>query len=363
MNVLHIISTLEIGGVELQLLEVLKRLDRSRFNSIVCCLNRGGALTDDFLKLGIEVIVLRRRFRFDPLLIKQIIRVVKEKRIDIVHTYMFTANSWGTLSSRIAGVPVIINSVRDIEVWKKRHHRFIDRMLFPSVDVIITNSDATRDFMINNGRLDREKFVTVYNGIDVSKFTPCTSGLDNESPTIGTVARLDEPKKGLIFLIGAMEIIIREMPHCQLVIAGDGPSRGDLEEIVRVRGLKENVKFLGFRRDIPKLLAGMDVFVLPSLWEGLGNAVLEAMAMGKPVVAANVGGIPEVVINEKTGFLVSAGNSAALADAIIKLLKSPEIRAEIGKAGRNRVEENFRIEKTVEKLQSIYNELIRRKLK
>ncbi len=361
-KIIHIISTLEIGGAELQLLDVLKKLDKSRYEVSVCCLTRGGPLVDDFCKLGIEVIILKRRFRFDFSLIKQIIRVVKEKKIDIVHTHMFTANSWGTLASRIARVPIIINSVHDIEAWKCWHHRFIDRMLFSYVDTVITNSDATRGFMVKNGKLNGNKFVTVYNGIDILKFSPHLSHVNSDFPTIGTVARLDEPKKGLKYLIMAMEIIKNEIPNCQLIIIGDGHSRGSLESLVNEKKLERNVRFFGYRKDIPELLAEIDVFIVPSLWEGLGDVILEAMAMEKPVVATNVGGIPEMVSHGKTGFLVPAKDSPALAAMILKLLKSPEMRREMAKTGRKRVEDNFSIEKTVEKIQAIYDELIKRKL-
>ena len=362
MNILHIISTLEIGGVELQLLEILKRLDSSKYNSTVCCLTRSGPLLDEFLKLRIDIKVLKRRFRFDPSLICQIIRLLKEKKIDIVHTYMFTGNSWGTLASRIASVPVIINSVWDIEIWKRCYYRWIDRILFPFVDAVITNSDASMDFIIKKSRLEVKKFVTIYSGVDISKFSPSPLNETNHKhPTIGTVARLDEPKKGLIYLIEAISLIKKDIPHCQLILAGDGPSRNILENMVRNKKLNENVKFLGFRRDIQNVLSQIDVFALPSLWEGLGNVLLEAMAMEKAVVATMTGGIPEIVIDGETGFLVSPGDSSALANAIVKLLKCYETRIQMGKAGRKRVKENFTIEKTVERLEKIYDELIKRK--
>ena len=164
-------------------------------------------------------------------------------------------------------------------------------------------------------------------------------------------------------MISAMAIIKKEVPNCRLIIIGDGSSRTDLENLVVEKNLEKNVKFLGFRRDIPGLLMEMNVFVLPSLWEGLGNVILEAMAAQRPVVATKVGGIPEMVNHNETGFLVPPGDSKMLAAEILKLLKDSQMRINMGKAGRERVEEKFSIDNTVNGLEAVYDELIKRKIK
>jgi glycosyltransferase involved in cell wall biosynthesis len=181
-------------------------------------------------------------------------------------------------------------------------------------------------------------------------------GLRNGGPIVGTVCRLVEPKKGLSVLLQAMAALTRvgDGPGCQLLVVGNGPARESLESLSQQLGLSPWVRFAGTRMDIPRILPLVDVFVLPSLYEGFGIAILEAMAAGKPVVATTVGGIPEFVVPGETGILVEPGNAAALAEAIRSLLGDPEQARQMGIRGRGRVLAGYQISSVIRRHEQVY---------
>jgi len=237
--------------------------------------------------------------------------------------------------------------------------------LFP--DKIITNSRAVGGIFSENGRKE-----TVYNGIDLSLFAPALGGekarsmlkIGKETRLIGTIGHL-APLKGFEELIEAIGKVINEGFDVKLAIVGEAiyPNsqsyKQDLLSLVHSKGLKDRIIFTGFRENIPELLASFDIFVLPSRMEGFGRVNLEAMAMGKPVISTNVGGIPEVVQDGVTGILVTPRNSKALAHAIIRLFNDSQLGKSMGNAGRRRVEEHFTLQAHVQRIEEIYLEILR----
>ena len=197
-------------------------------------------------------------------------------------------------------------------------------------------------------------------GVDVRRFaatdvaTRQELGLPEQGAVVGTVCRLVEPKKGLSVLLKAMATLTVQHPGCQLLIVGDGPARGSLESLSRELRLSDCTRFAGARRDIPRILPLVDLFVLPSLYEGFGIAILEAMAAAKPVVATAVGGIPEFVVPGETGLLVQPGNPAHLAQAIGSLLRDPERAVRMGARGRERVVAGFQVSTVVRRHEQVY---------
>jgi glycosyltransferase involved in cell wall biosynthesis len=223
---------------------------------------------------------------------------------------------------------------------------------------VLTNSNAVKAFLAGRIGLPSEKIDVVPNGLDLAEFdedaagTPEQPAPDGQALEIGAVARL-EPQKGLPYLLEAMAMLPRT-PRARLWIVGEGPDGPTLREQTSRLGLSDIVQWLGARRDVPALMARFDLLVLPSLWEGLPNAVLEAMAARRAVVATDVDGTPEAALHGETALLVPPRDPAALAEAMRRLLQDPDLRRRFGEAGRKRVEEHFRMELMVRRTQEAY---------
>jgi glycosyltransferase involved in cell wall biosynthesis len=210
--------------------------------------------------------------------------------------------------------------------------------------------------------------VTIHNGVDPDAFDSPPAdrselALRDDGAVIGTVCRLDEPKKGLTVLLHALSVLAKRngLPAWQCLVVGDGPARDRLRHLAGELGLSRQVVFAGMRRDAARVLPALDIFVCPSLYEGFGIAIVEAMAAGRPVVASSAGGISEIVVHGETGLLVPPGDAAALADAIAALLARPERARTMGLRGRERARERFAIEAAVRRHQHLYESLSARR--
>jgi glycosyltransferase involved in cell wall biosynthesis len=248
--------------------------------------------------------------------------------------------------------------------------RDIDRFLSFLPDKIICNSEAIRKRFYRKGKIE-DKIITIINGVDIDKFNPKISGreirkefaINEEEVVMGITSRIDPEKGHEYFLRGAAEVV-KNHPGVRFLIVGDAFSpehfwlREYLKKLTRTLRLEDEVIFAGFRKDMPQVLAGMDILVLASDAEPCGRVLFEAMACGKPLIATNTGGTPEIVIDRETGLLVPPRNSELLARALITLLNNNELRKEMGQKGRKRIEEHFTIEKHVEKTEAVYEELL-----
>ncbi|MFH1898234.1 MAG: GT4 family glycosyltransferase PelF [Candidatus Desantisbacteria bacterium] len=368
INVMQIVYSLEIGGRENVVVNLANGINTDIFNSSICCLKGGGALTT-MIREGVQL------FEADKsglLLLIYLISLLKKEKIDVVHTHNWGALCEGGVSAKLAGVPVIIHQehgtlVKMINVKKRRIlaqkfcFRFID-------DFLITVSDQLKESMSVSIGIDRRKIKRILNGVEINCFDSKINKeekkkelfINNSDIIIGTVGRI-APVKDQKTLIYAFAEVIKHIPDIKLVIVGDGESRIELEGIAANLKLSENIRFLGMRFDIPELLAIMDLFVLPSLHEGISITLLEAMASGLPVIATNVGGNPEVVLNGKTGVLVPPDNPEALAEEIIILLKNEQTRKNYGMSGRKIVQESFSLEKMINNHEELYISCLKKK--
>jgi glycosyltransferase involved in cell wall biosynthesis len=359
---------LTVGGTEGQLLELAARFDRRRFAVTVCALKGEGPLARVMRERGIRVHTLNGRGAWDLRVPVRLFRLLRRERPDVLHAFLGFANLAASLAGRPAGVPVIVWSYRDMEIWKTKAHWLVDRVFARWADAVTCCSDAVRQFTLAQlgGRADA--FTTIHNGIDPEAYErarPISRAeltLRDGGLVIGTVARLDEPKKGLAVLVQALAQLAgrSDVPAWQVVIVGDGPARAQLEAQVERTGLSGRVVFTGLRRDVASVLPVMDLFVCPSLYEGFGIAIVEAMAAGRPVVASNTGGISEIVADGDTGLLVPPGNPTALAEAIASLLSDPARARAMGARGRQRVRERFLVETAVQRHQKLYESLLAR---
>ena len=368
INVLHIISTLEIGGAEILLANLVSNLDSKNYASTVCCIARGGPLATELEKSGVKVVVLRQRNKFDPRVLLPLYRIMNEERIDIVHTHMFRANLWGRTAALLAGVPVIIASKHGFNLWKNFIHITVNRILAEFTDRIIVPSEFLRKVRIQREHIKPEDLVVIHNCIDLHTFDETIHphnrrqeyGIKENERVIGVVCRLHEVK-GIKYLIESLVELRNAIQNLKLLIVGDGPLKTNLINLAQKLGLGEQVIFAGYRRDIPEMLNTMDVFVLPSLREDFSLSIMEAMAMRKPVVATNVGAIPEVVVDGETAILVPPRDASALAKAISQILLDEQLAQKMGLAGRQRVKKQFSADAASARIQQLYSRLMRKK--
>ncbi len=354
-----------IGGGQISLLGLLKRLNRGKYHPVVVC-PAVGSLYDELKRIGVETHIVRMNtlrnlnFLLWVKTINRLVQLIKSKKIQIIHSNGSRATIFGGIAARLTKTPLI---------WHVRivnSDKLLDRLLarLASKIIVISKAVSRRFNWLKN---KEDKIVLVYNGIDLERFKPNVGirkvrgeiSLSSETPLVVTVGRLDW-YKGHKYLLEAAEKIVQTLPDARFLIVGDGGYRKRLENQVKQLNLDENVIFTGNRKDIPEILAGIDLFVLSSVSEGFGRAVAEAMACAKTVVATKAGGLSEVVEDGITGRLVSPKNSTALAEAIIELLKDKKKAENMGIAGRKRVEKLFSIERNVKSIEELYEKILTR---
>jgi glycosyltransferase involved in cell wall biosynthesis len=308
--------------------------------------------------------------RIDPILFAGMIRLCRSSSPQIVHTHLFKSDFHGRLAARIAGVPVIVSTLHSLDRWVRfrpsgwiygRTTRFADRL--------IAVSEEVRRFYADHTGTPDDKFVVIENGVDIQPFSGQESagsalrqelGLDRSVPVLGIIGRLTPPKDHATFLKAA-SLIQRKAPQARFLVVGDGPLRGELETQARELGLSEVLAFIGLRKDIPAVLAALDVLVFSSLWEGLPVALLEGMAAAKPVVATCVGSIPNVVLPNQTALLVPPSDADAMAQACLTLIADNKMRRTMGQLGLERVRDHYSLETMVDRTASLYAKLLREK--
>ena len=359
INVLELTTTLEVGGTERMLSYLVRGLDKEKFNVSIACLTHGGAVADELSADGFDVTALNMKGKLDFGVLARLYQLIKEKKVSILHTYLFHANFLGRIVGKLAGVPVIISSER-IMGLEGKHRMIANKLTSPLASALSCNAEAVKKFMVEEIGLPAAKITVIHNGVDTEKFGISIDknkvreklGISADEVTCITVARLDG-QKGIEILIDAA----KKNPKIKFLIAGDGPLREELENKSKSKG-SENILFLGLRRDIPELLQAADIFILPSHWEGFPNVVLEAMAASLPVIATNTSGTPEAVIDGETGMLVKPGDARQLAEAVKHMSSEPELMKEMGKRGRERAVKFFSLEEMIKKNEELYERLI-----
>lgn len=370
INILHVISKLPVGGVENQLLMVLKNYNREKFKPFVCSLSDKGEIGNEIENLGIKVFTLNKlSHTFNKSVIKDICKIIEDNEIKIVRTHQYHANLYGRIAAKICKVPCVVASVHNIYTRdKKIHRRIINSVLAKFTDKIVAVSEEVKKDILKYDRIPEDKIEVIYNGIDPDIFSnefdkeniKKSLGIDLKAPVIGTVGRLTM-QKGQIYLLEAISKIKDKFPHIKVLIVGDGPLMENLKNYTKSSGISENVIFTGSRRDVTALLSIMDIFVFPSLWEGLPNALIEAMAAGKAIIASDLKPIREVLDSKKTGILIPPTNSDAIAESIELLLKDRNLIDNMGQVAKNRAFSCFNIKTTVKIYEELFEKILRSK--
>jgi glycosyltransferase involved in cell wall biosynthesis len=366
LRVLTLVDTLRPGGAERLATTVARLLDRSRFEPIVCIsrpVEAPSPLIDDLQASGVPLLCLERRSRADLAAWRPLLELLRRERVEIVHSHMFGSNVWAAFMTAIAHVPVFVAHVHKWTYGDQPHRVLLDRELVARrADVVLTVSQADRRRMLERGGLPPAKVRVLVNGI--MPLAPSRAdvraelGIPADAEVVGTVAVLRREKAHEV-LFDAVQLLADEFPRLRVLIAGTGPEERRLRALVRAKGLDQRVLMLGFRRDVPDVLAALDVVLLPSDHEGSPLAVMEAMAAGKPIVATRVGGVPELIEDGTHGLLVPPRDPRALADALGRLLRDPRLREQLGRQARERQSRDFDIATTVRRLETLYEDLTR----
>jgi len=366
VRVVYMAHTFAVGGAEEMVLNLVQHLP-PRFQPVVCCIHDAGPIGEEIRKTGTPVSVLGltpglRR----PGDLNGIRRYLRNQRPAILHTFLLTASLYGRLAALLEHVPVVIGTEVNIYERKRWHHILAERLLMRGTDRVIASARSVREFYARQVHADPEKVDVIYNAVDWNALRPAEQpgtrermrtslGLSADMKVAGVIARLTE-QKGHRFLFEALAA--PPLADVHLLVVGDGELREALRVDAGRLGLASRVHFLGARRDLGELLAAVDVFVMPSLWEGLPLSLILAMGAALPVVATSVAGIPEVVVDGEAGWLVPPGDSAALVRALTDVFADPARAASIGRAACDWVRPRFGVEEYVNAVAGLYDRLL-----
>jgi len=361
-RVLLIIPTLDRSGAEKQLTLLAARLPRDRFEVHVCALTRGGPLGESLKQADVPVTVIGKKWKIDPAAYFRLKSFIRRLAPDIVHTWLFAANSYGRKAALAARVPKLIAAERCVDSWKAAHELAIDRYLARRTDRIVANSSAVREFYAQHG-VPESKFVVIPNAVEPAapNSLPRESllaelGIPAEAHVVAAVGRL-WPQKRVKDLIWATDLLKSARGDVHLLVIGEGPQRWRLERFARQVENDNCVHFLGQRDDVSHILTHCECLWLASSFEGQSNAILEAMAAGLPVIATDIPGNRDLVVPRETGHFVAVGDSAGFARWTNALLEDRELARRMGDAGRKRVLKEFTVERMVERHAELYDEL------
>lgn len=376
-NVLYFIWGLGEGGAEHQMLQLAQRMkDSAGYRVHIACLLRTGDLLNKAEQLvGEEVPGFPITSFYNHTMVVQLRRFaqyLREKEIEIIHAQDFYSNIFGMIGATLAGVPARIAFKGETEFSRTPRQRFAERCSFRLAHAVVANSEAVRNQMIREG-VAPSKLVTIYNGIDLQRVAP-SEGRRREEVLAGfglpyephrrfvtIVANIQHPVKDHPMFLRAARRVRDAVPDAAFVIAGKGQLKDSLQAYATELGLTEDVFFIGRCDRVGDLLGVSDVGVLSSKAEGFSNSILEYMAAALPVVATDVGGAREVVIEGETGHLVPSGDDIAMGEHIISMLRAPERARLMGERGRRIVVERFSWEAQVSILQNFYEKLLTNK--
>ena len=390
VRVLHVLATLLPGGSEISVLRLVGALDTTCYLVRVACLRGEPVLAADFMSAGVEVVLhcFSMVDRLDECLergwwisfagnvtypsateLAAAAERVPDDRLLVETDAPYLADFYGALAGRLGGARCVVatkhapDEFRTRRTWKRYPFLLLERLAYEMDDAVIVVSEGLRVFFETVERLPRRKMIVIGHGVDATA-RPATReearrslGLPQQGPLIGAVGRLS-PEKGQNVLLQALPSVLAAFPQAACVLAGEGPARAALEAEARRLGIGDRVVFLGLRRDVPMVLAALDLFVQPSIYEGFGLSLLEAMAAGLPVVASRVGGIPELIEDGRTGLLVPPQDPMALAGAVVRLLGDSEGARRLGEAAASRSRERFSLGRVADRVDALYRNIL-----
>jgi len=376
VNILQLVTQMELGGAQKVMLQVADGLPREKYNVYAACLytkNYLNPLTREFdldvvdfhFKEDRDLPLTQKAYLFITGL-RRLYNFLRQNKIQIVQTYTYYANIIGTTIGKVAGVPIIIASQHRLYTSGQQYKFIIDRIWASFItDRIVAVSDAVRTHLMHSSKL-----ITIHNGIALNRHPKSIDikqkrkelGVQENQIVIGTVGRLNI-WKGQKYLLEAMRLVLDNTKDVILLVVGDGNEIENLTNITDRLGINANVKLLGWRTDVVEILKCLDIFVLPSLEEAFSTAILEAMSESKPIIATNVGGNTEAVADGYNGVIVPPRDAESLSKAILSLVYDRNKRIQFGCRSREIVEEKFDLVKIIDEYDRLYESLVKRKLR
>jgi glycosyltransferase involved in cell wall biosynthesis len=366
LNVVHICDHLgwegsRMHGVKRLFAWMIPRFDRSRFNVSLISLRRKDLSEDTLEQYGIDVTYMARH-KFDPATYPALLKVLREKKADIVHLHGYGATTFGRMCARAMKIPAILHEHANHgdTPW---FQKMADRLLAPHTDLAIAVSESTAEFTIRARLMPAERTKVVYLGAPLDEFARARSaeeiasarshlGIAPGTVAVGTVTRL-MPAKGNEYLVSAVPAIVARHPEVRVFIVGEGELQAALEEQARALDLGDRIVFAGFQRDVARVLSALDILVFPSLWEGTPLTVFEALAMGKPIVATDADGLMDVLTDGKDALVVPRRMPDQIADAVNRLIEQPALAASLA-SGARETGSHYDIGAFVRKMERLY---------
>jgi glycosyltransferase involved in cell wall biosynthesis len=370
-RILWIIDGLGHGGAEKMTLSLMENFNRDIFDLRICVfqMKQGNPIAVELERIGIPVDLLLVPNLRHPGNLPKLLRYIKEYKPHIIHTQLEFANILGNIAAAILGIPSV-STLHTLGASQKRREYWHNQVEWTSLRYfcsrIISVSESTRQHHIKHGNISDKKILTIYNGINLSNFNQTDKfsrenaitslNIPKDAVVLITVAVLREPK-GIQYMIEAMPKILASAPNAHYLIVGDGEYGQKLKELSLSLNMEKHITFTGQRTDIANILLTGDIFVLPTLIDALPTVLIEAMAARKPLIASNVGGVPEIIANEKNGILVEPENPQQLAESCLRLIMHKQEREAMAEAGLKIAYEKFNIVKQIEAISNLYEEL------
>lgn len=370
INILFLLLSLNVGGTEKHIYDLVLNLKKEKFNPMVCCLYDLGSIGVRLVNntKGVKIYHNLIRNKWDIAGIWKLIGILRNENIHILYTINSPLTQfWGTILVKFTGVAALVTRVAATKpTFHGKRRKIINKLMLRFVDKIIAQANSHKEYLISHEDFQPWKVEVIYNGVELENFKRPVDmfgmrrALDvpADALIIGIVARL-MPEKGHLIFLRAARKIINVFPQSHFLIAGDGKEKERLEKTTLELGIQSNVHFLGTIENIPQVVSLFNVAILTSSLETFSNAVLEYMAASKPVVATNVGSMSELVIDGETGFLIPLSDSDTLANAILRLLKDWSLAKKMGEAGREKIKEKFTIQKMIAKYESLFADLVK----
>jgi glycosyltransferase involved in cell wall biosynthesis len=356
MRIAQLLNSLDIGGAERMVVDLARSLQQRGHSLQIVCLRNSGELSRPLAEAGIEVVALNKNDGFSPSALLRLAQLLKQTRTDVVHTHNPLVHHYGAVAGRMAGVPVIVNTLHGISNFNgSSRTSSIYKLVSPLTDAVVSVCQTAHEFFERRTGIPARKLAIIYNGIPVERFLTAEPRRRREEFVFGTVGRL-VPVKDQATLLRAFQKIHHH--GCSLDILGDGPLQADLRRLASDLGIADSVRFCGSSLDTPSFMKRIDTFVLSSVSEGLPLTILEALASGLPVVATSVGGIPEIINAAECGWLCPPSQPDMLSQSLLAALQSND-RTEMGLRGQSYVTETYSLTTMAREYECLFENLCR----
>jgi len=355
LRIIHLTTDSAIGGTERMILQTACGLNKDRFESVVISLMPGGPLGEMCEKNNIPFFTPCFKSKTDFGALIRLVYYLRKNKGDILHTYLFHSNILGRIIGKLIGYKYIISSQRNVDLWRKWYHDYIDKMTSSLCSVIVSNSIAGKKYLVEQAGIKEDKVVVIHNGLDVEKYPVREKNIGILN--IINIASLTE-KKGHKYLFDAISKLAQSGVDFKLYLIGKGKLENYLRYKSKELGLDDKIFFEGYSDNITSYLQNADIFVLPSLWEGLPVALMEAMACGVACIASDVGDVKELIKNEEDGLIVEPKNVDQITNSILRLINDRDFMERIGSSARKKIKKYFSSVKMINSFEKLYNQIV-----